>query len=119
VVTFAKTIIPPGKLIIGIPLYGYDWTKNKKEAKPLTFSQIAALIEEQGASVSYESQFRSPYFTYQDESGREHQVWFENQKSLAEKIDYVGQAGLDQICFWRLGGVPQNDHELLQKTAQP
>ncbi|MDO8658248.1 MAG: glycosyl hydrolase family 18 protein [Candidatus Levybacteria bacterium] len=98
-----KLNLPPEKLFLGIPLYGYDWNKdNDDKAKGLTFIDVENLRKNYDTKEKWDNNFRSPYFFYDD--GDTHEVWFENARSINEKIQLAKQAGFKGITFWRLGG---------------
>lgn len=100
-----KLNIPPGKLFLGIPLYGYDWNKdNDRKARGLTFNDAKQLIADFDVEEKWDNNSRSPYFFYKDGGGDRHEVWFENSMSVKEKIQLAKQAGFKGITFWRLGG---------------
>lgn len=97
-----KLNLPQEKLFLGIPLYGYDWNKNDDEkAKGLTFYDVKNLLDNFGAEEKWDSQARSPYFYYENEGT--HEVWFENAKSIEEKISLASKAKFGGVSFWRLG----------------
>ena len=44
------------------------------------------------------------YYSYRDPEGSLRHVWFEDAKSIQEKIDMLKELGVDQFVFWRIGG---------------
>lgn len=100
-----KLNIQSEKLFLGIPLYGYDWNKdNNDKAKGLTFADVERLLKDFYVEEKWDNNSRSPYFFYEDDNGDTHEVWFENARSIKEKIQLAKQAGFKGITFWRLGG---------------
>ncbi|AKO92432.1 sporulation protein [Priestia filamentosa] len=104
-VQFAINRVPRGKLIIGVPLYGYNWNI------PYIPGTVAAAISNQnaietamkyGAPVQYSETYKSPYFRYNDENGQRHEVWFEDVRSMSEKMMLVKRYGLQAIGAWQL-----------------
>jgi spore germination protein len=52
---------------------------------------------------------QAPHFNYFDAQGREHEVWFEDAKSIQAKFDLIKELGLRGISYWKLGlSFPQN-----------
>lgn len=103
VIDYAIMEIPVEKLRIVLPLYGYDWPVETGEAaRGLSYQQVMKLKEKQGVSLEWDQQGLCPYFRYQKD-GVEHEVWFENKKSLLLKIDLIREYDLAGIAFWRLG----------------
>ncbi|QBG55765.1 sporulation protein [Bacillus amyloliquefaciens] len=104
-INFAISRVPRRKVILGVPLYGYDWVI------PYRPGTIGSAISNQRAMetamkhqsvIRYSQQDRSPYFRYTDENGRTHEVWFEDVRSMSEKMVLVRQYGLQAIGAWQL-----------------
>ncbi|MGA2824660.1 MAG: glycosyl hydrolase family 18 protein [Streptosporangiaceae bacterium] len=101
VISYARTQIPAARLVLGIPLYGYDWAGDR--ATNLTMQQAGQLAAQYGATVQYDTASQSPWFRYTDSSGRSHEVWFENPRSLAAKFALARQMGLGGMFLWMYG----------------
>lgn len=99
VVKYASSVIPPGKILLGLSAYGYDWPASGGGARALTYFDAMAVAQKNGASVRWEPTHKVPYFTY----GGGRQVWFENRYSLSYKLELVKQYGLGGTVMWRLG----------------
>lgn len=104
IVKYSQSLkIPPEKIYLGVPLYGYDWNKNNNEAaQGLNYSQVQELLKEHNLKDSFDDNTKSPYFTY-EEDGDTHQVWFENGQSIKAKIDLAQSSNLAGITLWHLG----------------
>lgn len=104
IIAFSRNIhIPPGKLFLGIPVYGYDWDKDdNQKAEGLTYLQAIQRLQEYGSTEKWDEKASSPFFIYNKE-GHKHEVWFENARSILEKIILTEKSGLHGINFWRLG----------------
>lgn len=107
VLDYAVTVIPRNKILLGVPLYGYDWTlpyvKGGPFAKVLGLTDALDLACRVGAVIEYDPQAESPYFRYTDAAGRGHIVWFEDVRSLSAKYRLVRQYRLRGVSFWQLG----------------
>lgn len=99
---YAADNIPPEKILLGIPGYGFDWTQ-QKPPRYISFAQASELAASQGVSISWDDYGNVPYFKYRDGDRQEHQVWFENASSLTHKLDVVEELNLKGIAIWRLG----------------
>lgn len=113
VLEYAVSEIPPGKIMMGQNLYGYDWTLPYVQGGPFAraVSPQAAieLAKNAPASISYDSRAQAPYFHYWDQAGKEHVVWFEDARSIQAKFNLLKELGLRGISYWKLGlSFPQN-----------
>ncbi len=106
VVRYAVTEIPPEKILLGVPNYGYDWplpyVKGETEAKGLSTTAAFDLAYEKGASIMFDEESQAPYFNYYDENGVEHVVWFENARSVQARLDLVDKYSLGGISIWQI-----------------
>jgi len=113
VLDYAVTVIPREKILMGAPLYGYDWTlpyiKGGPFAKVVTPKGAIELARREGVAISYDTTAQAPYFRYYDDEGKEHIVWFEDARSMQAKFDLIKEYRLRGISYWVLGReFPQN-----------
>lgn len=113
VLQYALTEIPKEKLVMGAPLYGYDWTlpyvQGGAWAKTLSPQAAIGLAAQYGVSIQYDERSQSPFFHYWDNGGKEHVVWFEDARSSQAKFDLVKELNIRGISYWVLGNpFPQN-----------
>lgn len=113
VLDFAVTVIPRNKMVLGAPLYGYDWTLPFVPGGP--FARVLSpqgAVEQAGrvnAAIRFDPVAQAPYYHYWDEDGREHVVWFEDARSMQAKFDLIKEYGMAGISYWVLGHpFPQN-----------
>jgi spore germination protein len=106
VLDYAVSEIDPKKILMGINLYGYDWTLPYKEggefAKALNPVQATQLAGKRKASILYSKKDEAPFYTYWDKNKKEHIVWFEDLRSMKAKFDIVDQYGFAGVSFWNL-----------------
>ena len=106
VLRYAVQEIPREKLLLGIPLYGYDWTlphePGSGRARRLGLAEALALAAREGADITYDAERESPGFRYRDDAGCDHVVWLEDERSLTAKLDLVRAMGLRGVSLWRL-----------------
>ncbi len=112
VLEYAITEMPSEKVMMGQNLYGYDWTlpfvkgTTAKAVSPQRAIQIAA---ENNAAIEYDSTAQAPFFHYTDQEGKQHEVWFEDARSIQAKFDLVKELNLRGVGYWKLGlPFPQN-----------
>lgn len=112
VMQYALTQIPKEKLMMGIPLYGYDWTlpyDPSRRARTISPQQAIQLAQRYGAAIEYDPVAEAPFFNYVDEEGKEHIVWFEDARSIQAKFNLVKDLDIRGFFYWVLGrDFPQN-----------
>lgn len=112
VLNYAVTEIPPEKIMMGIPNYGYDWTLPYTPGTAArTISNVGAvdLARRVGAQIQFDQTAQSPFFNYYAEDGRQHEVWFEDARSILAKLSLANEFGLGGISYWTIGRFfPQN-----------
>lgn len=113
VVEYALTEIPAENILLGIPNYGYDWTlpfvQGESRATSISNQYAVTLAADNGVEISYDSQAQAPFFRYRDDMGREHEVWFEDARSIQAKLSLISRYGLLGAGYWNLmRPFPQN-----------
>lgn len=87
------------KVVAGISAYGYDWPpKGTGAAKDVRYADAIVTAEKNGSKIEYDENDQAPHFKYKD-----HEVWFENDRSTAAKLDIVAKYNPAGIAIWRLG----------------
>ncbi|MEG1661452.1 MAG: glycosyl hydrolase family 18 protein [Clostridiales bacterium] len=110
---YAVSQIPPQKILMGIPNYGYDWTlpfvQGQSKAQSISNPRGVDLAVNHGQPILFRDSAASPYFNYRADSGADHEVWFEDPQSISAKLDVARQLGLRGAGYWSLmRPFPQN-----------
>ncbi len=117
VVDYALTIIPPEKIFLGIPNYGYDWilpyVKGESRADSISNVEAVQLAARYGAEIQYDEAAQSPWFRYTDDLGRIHEVWFEDVRSIEQKFNLIIEKNLRGAGYWNLMRPFQQNWSLL------
>lgn len=118
--------VPMEKIILGIPLYGYEWqtlSKNHKStAVPgsgalATYKRVQELLETRvDLNKHWDEEAMSPWLVY-IQSGAIKQIYYEDERSLQAKIDFVKSKNLGGVSLWALGyeGKYENVWDLFDK----
>jgi len=105
VVEYAITEIPANKIHLGIPNYGYDWPlpfiRGVTRATTINNIQAVRIAIENGAVIQFDPVAQSPFFYYWLE-GVEHEVWFEDVRSLQAKFDLIREYELRGCGYWQI-----------------
>jgi spore germination protein len=102
--------VPKDVIILGIPLFGYDWPRGGGMGRGIEYEEVAQLIEQQDPDIQFDRRAASPQFRYENRI-----VWFENARSASRKIQLAQDLGLGGISFWRLGREDSAVWDLLRR----
>ncbi|NKE06634.1 MULTISPECIES: LysM peptidoglycan-binding domain-containing protein [Mesobacillus] len=112
VLDYAVTAIPRDKIMMGVPLYGRDWRipwVQGTYARTVSPKGAVELAAQQGVNIQYHDTYQSPFFRYTDSDGQQHEVWYEDARSVQAKYDTAKEYGLRGVSYWVLGpSFPQN-----------
>lgn len=105
VVEYAVTEIPAEKINLGIPNYGYDWPlpyeRGVTRARNIGNIQAVRIAVEQGVPIQYDEIAQSPFFRY-EQDGVQHEVWFEDARSIQAKFDLMDEFQIYGTGYWQL-----------------
>jgi spore germination protein YaaH len=101
VLNYAKSQISPLKIVLGIPMYGYDWVG--KKGTPVAWLQAFRLANQYHATMRFDLASQTPWFEYTDPKGQVHHVWFENAASATAKLDVAQGSGIGGVYLWLYG----------------
>lgn len=107
VVEYAITEIPVEKIDLGIPNYGYDWPlpfeRGVTRARTIGNVEAVRIAVENGSQIQFDETSMSPYFRYYDKNtGIEHEVWFEDVRSLQAKFELIKEFDLRGCGYWQI-----------------
>lgn len=106
VVNYAVTEIPTEKINLGIPNYGYDWelpfVSGRSRARTIGNVEAVQLAINYGVPIQYDEMAQSPYFHYINSEGHQHEVWFEDARSIQAKFNLIKEYGIRGIGYWQI-----------------
>ena len=106
VLDYALTEMPPEKIFLGVPTYGYDWPlpyeRGRTRARSLSPTEAVALAMQYGAEIQFDSDAKAPWFRYTAADGVVHEVWFEDARSSLAKFSLAAERGLQGVGLWNL-----------------
>ena len=103
-----KQEVPPGKIFLGLPLYAEVWKLNRHNQfvgleKEFTYRDISSIADRFDADINWSNRHSSPYLSFKNNKGIDHVAWFENKRSIREKLKLKDSYGIRNIALWRLG----------------
>ena len=117
--------IPADRLVIGVGSYAYDWTEGRAPAEALTFQEALFLAKDNHPDeapetvVDFDSLAFNPTFHYDDEQGRDHEVWFLDAVTAANQRTLASANGVEGAALWVLGTEDPAIWSLLDRRAAP
>jgi spore germination protein len=107
-------LIPPEKILLGIPFYGYEWETTSTDplsaafpggGSTASYSRVQQLLADKvqpDLFQGWDDQALAPYVTF-TQDGRAHVIHYDDQRSLGYKLDLVRDLRLAGIAIWALG----------------
>ncbi len=121
VVEYAVSEIPVNKINLGIPNYGYDWAlpyeRGVTKARTIGNIEAVELAVRYGVPIRFDEVAQSPYFRYIAE-GVEHEVWFEDVRSMRATFDLVREFSLEGVAYWQIMRLFRANWYLLQSEFE-
>ncbi|MDR3599836.1 MAG: glycosyl hydrolase family 18 protein [Desulfosporosinus sp.] len=112
---YAIATIPRQKIYMGIPIYGYDWSE-RGGAVVVSYPRAIELALRYGAPLQWDARQHSTYFRYETK-GVHHTVYFEDPRSLKEKLDLALSKGIRGVALWEMNLSYPLAWEVLQTYA--
>lgn len=100
IVSYASTVIPQKKLVMGMPFYGRTWEKDSPEGA-FRFTGINEVLNSNSVHTVSRDEGLVPYFTYRKlvtVTG-----YFDDTISLVAKSRLYESKNVTRVAFWRVG----------------
>jgi len=112
---YAVGRVPAPKLLLGIPFYGREWVESPggTTAHSLAYKDLKHYLEDPGSDRYWDDLFRTAWFQMR-EGDTLRTAWFDDARSLREKIKLVRLDHLRGYAAWRLG---MEDPEFWEKVT--
>ena len=104
VLDYTQSIMDNAKIVMGVPLYGRAW-QDKKLARALGFQNVQDIIAGKNPKIDYQSDL-GPYFEYSENV--QVRIFYDDIRSLREKLELYKSKAVDSIAFWRIGLSPSD-----------
>lgn len=98
------------KLALAISFDSVGWElANGKLAATSSYSPAPSTIYTRlagGAAMGYSETYRNPYIMYTTEDGKNIFLWYEDERSVSDKLELARLFGIKGVSVWRLGTIP-------------
>lgn len=104
VLSYAVSEMPSEKVIMGMPNYGYEWTlpyMRGTAARSIGFAEATEIAIANNAEILYDEKTQTPYFYYTSNGVRK-VIWFDDPRSINEKLKLVGEFDLAGASWWTI-----------------
>lgn len=105
VLDYAVTEIPEEKIYMGIPNYAYDWPlpyeRGTTRARTIGNAEAVEIADQNGVQIQFDETAKSPFFNYVL-NGTEHEVWFEDVRSIDVKLRTAKEYDFAGVGYWNL-----------------
>ncbi len=104
VVAHATSSVPTAKISLGIPNFHWEWTVNKSfRVSSGGYRYVSNLLDDSKNPRGYDEKLGVPWVKYQTKRGDWRIVWYEDARSMGEKIQFAKTSGLAGFSMWVLG----------------
>jgi spore germination protein len=103
VLSFAERQMPPAKIAMGVPLFGFDW--HAGHAYAITGRSAAGSAAKYGATATRDPATGEAVLRYRDTGGVQHVLYFQDQRAVATKLAFLRRhhPHLGGVAFWVMG----------------
>ena len=105
VADYVSTMPNRSRFVLGAPLYAQDWPNgggSSNPSSPKEYGDVLNLIARYGGTPVLDPASNVWHYTYSDEGGNWHDVWYGDASTIGTRIQLAKTRGLG-IGFWRLG----------------
>ena len=95
--------IPPEKIILSMPAYGYDWPDGDA-ATTVTYQEALSTAKEFKATINFDNDTYNCFYEYSDYNKVHHKVYFTDAAGNFNCMRFADEYGTAGTALWRLGG---------------
>ncbi|WP_126425328.1 LysM peptidoglycan-binding domain-containing protein [Brevibacillus marinus] len=116
VVRYTLTKMPANKITAAVSVFGFDFNLTTGRNTYITYQMAVNRARRYNAQIRFDEETQTPTFSYQDEQGNRHEVWFENAQSIRAKLMLADRLGIRGLALWRLGMEDPAMWEMIRQT---
>lgn len=114
VISFSLTKIPKEKISLGLGLYYWQWRHIDGKRIGIGGNEgIQNVLNKYKANYYFSPEEQAPYFHYWKE-GKGYTIWYENARSIAQKVNFIRNNNLRGFSAWALGLELSSIHSVIK-----
>lgn len=106
VLKYGVSVIDPNKIWMGTPNYAYDWplpfVKGTTAAQSLGNQEAIERAVQYGVPIQFDETAQSPFYNYTNAEGINHVVWFDDVRSMNQKLRLIPELNLNGAGVWQV-----------------
>ncbi len=102
IVSSITDVVPPEKVILGLPAYGYDWPRGS-EGTDVTYQEALVTATESEGKVTFDPTDYNLSYTYFDDNDSLHAVYFADAATAFNEMRTASRYSVVSFALWRLG----------------
>jgi len=104
VIDFSLTKIQPEKISLGLAFYYWQWRDIDGKRTGIGGNEgIQNVLKKYKVTFNFDQTELAPYFHYWSKDGKGYTIWYENAKSIGQKITLLKKYKLKGFSAWALG----------------
>ena len=113
--------IPPGKAILALGAYGYDWNDGDSASSgtEMTFQDVMEIARRQRLRVQFDTTSSNPFIAWADPDSTDHVVWFLDAVTAFNQTREARTLGAAGEAIWRLGSEDPGVWQIFERKAAP
>ena len=68
-------------------------------------------LAQSDTEITYSEKYKNPYAFYTTEDGQQILLWYEDSRSIEDKITLAKMFGINSLSIWRIGAIPEGSAE--------
>lgn len=90
-------------------------TENKQITDPVSIhpamDTLLKRLSQTDTEIIYSDTYKNPYAFYNTEEGQQILIWYEDSRSIRDKIILAKMFGINDISVWRIGAIPNGNSQ--------
>lgn len=116
ILVFAIGTVDSEKIVLGLPLYAYEWVEGSKGARALVWSDVQNIKTTHKSSIitnELNQEFLENQLVYNNGTINK-VIWYQDSTATQKRVELAKTYGVFKFIFWRMGGEDTQIYNLAQ-----